>query len=80
MERTRSVTTHFALGTHFDNSAVSRFDAFGKTFEVEARSWEQYLSLIIGPQLLLWPTVTLVAGVLLGLPSYFYFRKSSRET
>lgn len=74
------ITTHFALGTHFDNSAVTRFDAFGKTFEVEARSWEQYLNLIIGPQLLLWPTVTLVAGVLLGLPSYLYFRKSTRET
>ena len=48
------ITTHFALGTRFDNSAVTRFDAFGETFEVEARSWEQYLNLIIGPQLLLW--------------------------
>jgi len=47
------ITTHFAFGTHFDNSAVTRFDAFGGTFEVGARSWEQYLNPIIGPQVLL---------------------------
>ncbi len=71
------VATYFELGTHFDNSQVTGFEVSGDTIEVEAHSWDQYWSLIVGPQLLLWPTVTLIAGVLFGLPSYFYYRRKA---
>ena len=62
--------THFQLGTHFDNSSVTSYTIFGQGFEVEARSAAQYARLILFPQMILWPAVTLVAGVLLGWPAY----------
>ncbi len=62
--------THFKLGTHFDNSSVTCYTIFGQAFEVEARSSAQYARLILFPQMVLWPAVTLVAGLLLGWPAY----------
>ncbi len=62
--------THFQLGTHFDNSSVTSYTVFGHALEVEARSSAQYARLILFPQMVLWPAVTLVAGLLLGWPAY----------
>ena len=72
------VVTTFQLETHFDNSSVTAFTVFGERLEVEAGSWEQYLNLMIIPQLVLWPVVTLAAGLFLGWPVYLLSRRRSR--
>ncbi len=72
------LTTSFQLGTHFDNSSISRFTAFGEEVHVEPGSWDQYRSLILMPQMILWPGITLVAGALLGLPTYWVTARRSR--
>ncbi len=71
------LVTHFGLGTHFDNSGVTSFKVFGKTYRVESRSWEQYRNLIVLPQLVLWPIVTIVVGVLSGGIAYLIARRCS---
>lgn len=43
----------------------------GEEYVVEARSWDQYRSLVLAPQLTFWMGVTLGAGFLFGLPSYW---------
>jgi hypothetical protein len=74
------IATHFRLGSHFDNSSVTRYSIFGRVFEVESGSWEQSWNLIVLPQLLLWPAVTLAAGLLLGLPAYFFARRKTSSS
>jgi len=64
------IATYFQLGTHFDNSSITIFSVFGKAQAVEAGSWEQYRNLILFPQLFLWTSVTLLAGLIFGWPSY----------
>ncbi len=73
------LTTHFGLGTHFDNSSVTHFTVFDVAYQVEAHSWEQYRSLIIGPQMLLWPAVTIFPGLLLGWPTYWVASRRRRR-
>jgi hypothetical protein len=68
------IATYFELGTHFDNSGVTRFEVFGKVYDVEPHSWGQYGNLILFPQLVLWTGLTLVASVLFGWPSYWIAR------
>jgi len=79
------VATHWRLGTHFDNSAVTRFTAFGREVVLEPGSWAQYRTLIvlprlilprlILPQLILWAGLTLLAGLLVGWPCYVAARR-----
>lgn len=69
------VATHFHLGTHFDNSAVTRFTAFGREVRLEANSWAQYRTLIVVPQLVAWAGLTLLAGALVGWPCYAIARR-----
>jgi len=67
--------THWRLGTHFDNSAVTRFTAFGREVVLEPDSWAQYRTLIVLPQLFLWGGLTLLAGLLVGWPCYAIARR-----
>jgi hypothetical protein len=69
------VATHFHLGTHFDNSAVTHFTAFGREVTLEANSWAQYRTLIVVPQLVAWAGLTLLAGVVVGWPCYAIARR-----
>jgi hypothetical protein len=71
------LATHFHWGTHFDNSSVTSYRLGGTIYHVESNSWEQYGNLIIFPQLVLWPLVTLAAGVVFGLPAYLLARSSA---
>ena len=64
-----TVATLFQLGTHFDNSGVVSYTVLGQTEQVEPRSWDQIAQLVLTPQLALWPAVTLVLGLLFGLPA-----------
>ena len=70
------LVTYFHLGTHFDNSSVTEHTLFGTVYNVQADSWEQYLNLIVMPQLILWPGVTLLAGLVFGMPTYFIVKRS----
>ena len=70
------LVTYFHLGTHFDNSSVTEYTLFGTVYNVEAGSWEQYVNLIVMPQLILWPGVTLLAGLVFGMPTYFIVKRS----
>ena len=72
------VTSHLGLGTHFDNSGVTRFTFAGEEHIVASRSWEQYRALIFMPQLTFWLGVTLVAGVLFGLPTWWVVSRRLR--
>lgn len=71
--------TRFELGTHFDNSSVTRYAVFGQEFTVAAHSWDQYAKLIMLPQLVLWPAVAPVAALLLGLPAYLLKRRRLKQ-
>ena len=72
------LATYFHLGTHFDNSSVTSYTVFGEVEEVETGSWDQYRNLIVFPQMLLWPAVTIVAGFVLGWPTYFITSRRRR--
>ena len=69
------LTTHFELGTHFDNSGITRFRLFGEERTLPPHTWEQYRSLIVVPQLVLWTTVTLAGGAIFGWPSHLVARR-----
>ncbi|MFQ5789399.1 MAG: hypothetical protein ACE5JI_02885 [Acidobacteriota bacterium] len=73
------LVTHFELGTHFDNSGVTQYTVFDQDFTVEAHSWEQYRNLIFLPQLFLWTAVTVLAGLILGWPTYLVASRRQRE-
>ena len=70
--------TRFELGTHFDNSSITRFQVLGQTHVVEAHSWQQYVDLILLPQLLLWTGVTVVAGIVFGWPAWWVAQSRRR--
>jgi hypothetical protein len=72
------VTSHLGLGTHFDNSGVTHFTFSGEEYSVASRSWEQYRALVLAPQLTFWLGVTLAAGFLFGLPTYWLASRGSR--
>ncbi|GEM_PF-4770565 len=72
------IATYFQLGTHFDNSSVTTFTVFGKVQNVAAGSWEQYQALILFPQLFLWTSATLLAGLIFGWPSYWLVSRRRR--
>ncbi len=63
------IATHSHLGTHFDNSSITRYMLLGRAYTVEPGSWEQYRNLILLPQLVLWTSVTLLAGLVVGWPA-----------
>ncbi len=69
------LATHFELGTHFDNSGITRFRLLGEERTLPPHTWEQYRSLIVVPQLVLWTTVTLAGGAILGWPSHLVARR-----
>ncbi len=71
------LATHWRLGTHFDNSAVTRFTAFGREVVLDPGSWAQYRTLIVLPQLILWTGLTLLAGLLVGWPCYVVARRKA---
>lgn len=74
------VATRWRLGTHLDNSAVTRFSAFGREVAMEPGSWDQYRTLILVPQLILWSGMTLLAGLLVGWPCYAVARRRATGT
>jgi len=74
------LVSHFQLGTHFDNSNVTSFTFMGEEHAVEARSWDQYRNLILAPQLSFWMGITLVAGVVFGLPTYWWMSRRGSRT
>jgi hypothetical protein len=63
--------SHFGLGTHFDNSGITHFTFGGEEYHVTARTWQQYGALIFAPQLTFWMGITLTAGLIFGLPTYW---------
>jgi hypothetical protein len=72
------LATYFRWGTHFDNSSVTSYKLGSTVYHVESGSWEQYRNLILFPQLILWPAVTLLAGLVFGLPAYVLGSKRSK--
>jgi hypothetical protein len=70
--------TGLRLGTHFDNSSITRFVVLGRVLTVEAGSWEQARDLIVMPQLVLWTGVTCAAGLVLGWPVYLFAARRRR--
>jgi hypothetical protein len=60
------VATHFALGTHYDVSAVTSVPValIGHRFSFVPDSPQQILWLVLVPQLVVWPAYTVVAGLL----------------
>ncbi|MDA2930186.1 hypothetical protein MYX84_09610 [Acidobacteria bacterium AH-259-O06] len=72
------LATYFHLGTHFDNSSITTYTVFGKVEKVEAGSWDQYRNLIVFPQMVLWPAVTLTVGVIIGWPTYLISSRRQR--
>jgi hypothetical protein len=71
------VATSLRLGTHYDNSAATRFTAFGREVVLQPGTWVQYRTLIVLPQLVLWAGLTLLAGLVVGLPCYAVARRRS---
>ena len=65
------------LGTHYDNSAVTRFTAFGREVVLEPGTWAQYRTLIVLPQLVVWAGLTLLAGLVVGWPCYLAGRRKA---
>lgn len=73
------VATRFHLGTHFDNTGVSRFTAFGRELMLEPGSWAHYRDLIVVPQLVAWAGLTLLAGLVVGWPCHVLVRRRAAQ-
>lgn len=59
------VATRFRLGSHFDLSSITWAEGpWGRVYHFEPGSFTQLVSLAIVPQLVVWPSFTLVAGLL----------------
>jgi hypothetical protein len=69
------VTSFFHLGTHYDISPVVEFSIFDDAKVMESNSAEHLWTLVFFPQLVLWPAVTIIAGMAVGCVAYGVVRR-----